>query len=241
MNKNNWAYFVGILIVFVLISSFANMRSSNRKISKVNVSFTHEKERFLTADIVNKMLIQRKDSAFYQQKDMLALSKVEKELSALAVIKDVQLYTVPQGKLLIEITERTPIVRVVGNTSYYVDQTGSTFPLSKRYTPKVPLFYGQLDKDNMTETVHFLSAVSQDSFLSDELIHLWLKDDQYVLGMRSYPFDVVWGKNKSFAQKAKKLKRVCAYLAENPDASIRQLNLTYAQQVVARHTHGYGK
>lgn len=242
MSTSNWIYFWSLLIVFVLLTGFSNMRSNHRKINTIAIKFTPSEERFLSPEIVNKMLIQRKDSAFFHQKDILALNKVEKELSTQSVIKNVQLYTVPQGKLFIEITERTPMVRVMGkNSSYYVDETGSTFPLSNRFTPLVPLFYGDLGKDKMSETVHFLSAARQDPFLAEELIHLWLKDDQYILGMRSYPFEVVWGKNQAFEAKAKKLKRVCVYLEKHPDSSIDQLNLTFAQQVVARHKQGYGK
>ena len=242
MSRINWIYFWGLVIVFVLLTGFANKRSSQRTIDKMVIRFTHETGRFLTPKIVNKMLIQRKDSAYFQQKDMLALNKVETDLLAHPVIKNVQLYTVPQGKLFIEITERTPIVRVMGKqSSYYVDETGSALPLSNRYTPIVPLFYGDLGQDKMSETVHFLSTVRQDSFLSEELVHLWLKDDQYILGMRSYPFEVVWGKHQSFEKKIKKLKRFCVYLEQYPDERIDQVNLTFAQQVVARHKQGYGK
>ena len=80
MSTSNWIYFWSLLIVFVLLTGFSNMRSNHRKINTIAIKFTPSEERFLSPEIVNKMLIQRKDSAFFHQKDILALNKVEKRI-----------------------------------------------------------------------------------------------------------------------------------------------------------------
>ena len=241
MKWRNRFFLLSLIGLVVLLSSFAIMRNKDRSIKDLEVEFSLGNSRFLTAEIVNKMLIQREDSLFFQQKDMVALNKAERDLLAHPMIASAQLYIIPQGRLFAHITERTPLIRVVGEQSYYIDKLGVKFPLSKRYSPEVPLFYGDLSVDNMEETVQLISAISKDDFLSQEFIDLRLEKDQYILGMRSYPFDVVWGKNNAFADKLNKLKRVCAYWSETKDTSIHELNLTYARQVVARHRKGYGK
>lgn len=240
----NWFkrfYLFSLVALLVALTSFATLRNKARKIKGVEIEFLLGESRFLSENIVNKMLIQREDSLFFQQKDMVALSMAEHDLLEHPMIKDAQLYIIPQGKLFAQITERTPLIRVMGEQSYYVDEQGVQFPLSKRYSPEVPLFYGDLSKDKMKETAQLISAFLKDNFLSEEFIDLRIENHQYIIGMRSYPFDVIWGKNNAFASKVKKLKRVCAYWSKDKDPSIRELDLTYARQVVARHQKGYGK
>ena len=234
-------YLVGLLLLAIGCLSFAGIRSKQRKISDIDIIFNGGDARFLSVDIVNKLLIQSHDSMFFQQKDMVALNKVEQQFIDQPVIKNAELYTVPQGKLYIEIEERQPIVRIQAKKGFYLDDAGQKIPLSERYTAKVPLFYGELKEENMHALVQLISKFSSDAFLADEVIDYQWENNAFIIGLRSYPFEVVWGKNNAFDQKVEKLKRFCAYVMENKDKTFNRINLTYANQVVARHNEGYGK
>ena len=131
-------YLVGLLLLAIGCLSFAGTRSKQRKISDIEIIFNGGDARFLSVDIVNKLLIQSNDSLFFQQKDMVALKEIEQQLLRYPVIKTAQLYTVPQGKLYVEIDERDPMVRVQGERAYYVDEFGVEIPLSNRYSARVP-------------------------------------------------------------------------------------------------------
>lgn len=234
-------YLVGLLLLAIGCLSFAGIRSKQRKISDIDIIFNGGDARFLSVDIVNKLLIQSNDSLFFQQKDMVALNMVEQQFVGQPVIKNAELYTVPQGKLYVEIEERLPIVRIQAKKGFYLDDAGQKIPLSERYTAKVPLFYGELKEENMHALVQLISKFSSDAFLADEVIDYQWENNAFIIGLRSYPFEVVWGKNNAFDQKVEKLKRFCAYVMENKDKTFNRINLTYANQVVARHNEGYGK
>ncbi|MGB2397229.1 MAG: cell division protein FtsQ/DivIB [Flavobacteriaceae bacterium] len=235
MKRINLFYFILLVLLLAALTGFSNWRSKQRKLEKVEVIFRQDAPRFLSTEIVNKLLIQSQDSLFFKQKDMLALRVIEQELLAHPTIKKAQIYTVPQGNLYVEIEERTPLFRVIGPRAFYVDETGSEIPLSPQYSPEVPLFYGAITKENMKALVELVSSFSRDTFLTNEVIDVRIENNQFVLGLRSFPFSVVWGRNQAFEQKVEKLKRVCAYVSSTPEKEFSQINLIYKQQVVARY------
>ena len=241
MDRSKIYYLSLILVLLTGSIVLTQLRSKDHIINTVEVIFKGENARFLSKEIVNKLLIQSNDSLFFQQKDMVALNKVEQQFINHPVIKNAELYTVPQGKLYIEIEERLPIVRIQANTSFYLDEAVQKIPLSERFAAKVPLFYGELKEENMHALVQLISRLSSDAFLADEVIDYQWENNAFIIGLRSYPFEVVWGENNAFDQKVEKLKRFCAYTMENKDKTFNRINLTYKNQVVARHNEGYGK
>ena len=228
------SYFLAILSLVLGCFVFAKFRSKQQKISKIDVFFTGQGAGFLTTEIVNKLLIQSHDSLLLQQKDMLVLIGIEQQLTRHPMIKTAELYTIPQGKLYVEIEERRPIVRVQGEHAYYIDEEGVEFPLSDRYSVKVPLFYGEPKRDDKQEMVQLLSLLNTDTFLKRELVDFQLENNGFLLSLRNYPFDVFWGSNDGFFEKAKKLKLFCAYTKEHKTIKYKRIDLSYTKQVVAR-------
>ncbi|MDG1053815.1 MAG: hypothetical protein P8O78_04195 [Flavobacteriaceae bacterium] len=235
MKRSKILHLLFMLAMLVGSVVLTKIRSNNILTSELVVNFKGKGPRFLDAEIVNKLLIQSNDSLFFQQKDMVALNKVEQQFLDHPVVKSAELFTVPEGKLHIEIEERLPIVRIQADNSFYLDEVGKVMPLSDRFTAKVPLFYGELKEENMQALVQLISKLSSDAFLAAEVIDFQWQNSAFVLGLRSYPFEVVWGEDIAFEHKVEKLKRFCAFTLENKDKKFNRINLTYDKQVVARH------
>lgn len=235
MKRSKILHLLFMLAMLVGSVVLTKIRSNNILTSELVVNFKGKGARFLDVEIVNKLLIQSNDSLFFQQKDMVALNKVEKQFLDHPVVKSAELFTVPEGKLHIEIEERLPIVRIQADNSFYLDEVGKVMPLSARFTAKVPLFYGELKEENMQALVQLISKLSSDAFLVAEVIDFQWQNSAFVLGLRSYPFEVVWGEDIAFEHKVEKLKRFCAFTLENKDKKFNRINLTYDKQVVARH------
>lgn len=235
MKRSKILHLLFMLAMLVGSVVLTKIRSNNILTSELVVNFKGKGARFLDVEIVNKLLIQSNDSLFFQQKDMVALNKVEKQFLDHPVVKSAELFTVPEGKLHIEIEERLPIVRIQADNSFYLDEVGKVMPLSDRFTAKVPLFYGELKEENMQALVQLISKLSSDAFLAAEVIDFQWQNSAFVLGLRSYPFEVVWGEDIAFEHKVEKLKRFCAFTLENKDKKFNRINLTYDKQVVARH------
>jgi len=235
MKRSKILHLLFMLAILVGSVVLTKIRSNDLLTSELVVNFKGKGARFLDVEIVNKLLIQSDDSLFFQQKYMVALNKVEQQFLDHPVVKSAELFTVPEGKLHIEVEERLPIVRIQANNSFYLDEVGKVMPLSDRFTAKVPLFYGELKEENMQALVLLISKLSSDAFLAAEVIDFQWQNSAFVLGLRSYPFEVVWGEDIAFEHKVEKLKRFCAFTLENKDKKFNRINLTYDKQVVARH------
>ena len=234
-NNLNILYFVFMTILVLGSSFFSHVRSKNHIINNLEVIHLGGESRFVSKEIVNKLLIQSEDSLFHMQKDMVDLSKIEQLFLAHPMIKNADVYVYPSGKLAVEIEERKPIIRVEGEQAFYVDETGVDMPLSSSYTAKVPLFYGQMNKINMRNLVQLVLSISSDQFLSEQVIDYRFEGNQYVMSLRSYPFEVIWGTNNKFSDKAQKLKQFCAYYLKHKGETYKRINLTFQNQVIAQY------
>jgi cell division protein FtsQ len=182
--------------------------------------------------MVNKLLIQREDTTFFLKEDMLDLKEVEDLLISNPMIATADIFRTPQGILSVKLEERKPIVRVINNQEeFYLDNIGHRVPLSKKYSARVPIFYGKVDK-NLMDLVNFIKLIKKDSFAKSEVIDLKSLNNNYVLGLRTFPFKIIWGKNSKYKNKIKKLKYLYYYLEKKDFLKIEKVNLSFDKQIV---------
>ena len=131
-------YFFSILIIFVFLIFFSQKRNSKKEILRVNINFKDEKSKFLDSQMVNKLLIQRKDTTFYLKESMVDLKELEDLLLSNPMIAEANLFKTPQGILNVKLEERKPIIRIVNNDKeFYIDNSGHKVP----YLKSIPLEY----------------------------------------------------------------------------------------------------
>ena len=228
--------FFGFLVLLWGSLAFVTMqRNKAIKINELAFHISPKSDGFLTQEIVNKLLIQSEDSLFTRQKDMVDLNKIEMFLRNNKVIRNAEIYGSPQGKLHVRVQERQALLRVYGKEEYYLDATAVRFPLSKIFTPEVPLFFGSPNKKKQEQLIDLVAYFNADKILGKELVHLRMEEQNVVLGLRSFSFDVVWGAFSQNTTKLEKLKRFCAYMQAHPDKSIDRIDLRFDRQVVAQH------
>lgn len=76
------------------------------------------------------------------------LRLLEKQFDDMPSVKKAEVYSTLNGKLRVDIKQRTPIARVFTRTSsFYLDKAGYVMPLSDKYTAKVPVVNGDLNID----------------------------------------------------------------------------------------------
>ena len=235
--RNRIIYFFSILIIFIFLIFFSQRRNSENKILKVNIDFKYKNGRFLDPQMVNKLLIQRKDTSFFLNKDMLDLSKVEDLLISNPMVARADIFRTPQGFLNVKLEERKPIARIINkNEEFYIDNFGYRVPISKNYSARVPIFYGEIN-NNLEDIVNFIKLIETDPFAKVEIIDLRNLNNSYILGLRSFPFKIIWGKNSKYEQKIKKLKHLYSYLENKDFIKIDNVNLSFNKQIVL----DYGK
>ena len=235
MSWRELSFFGFLVLLWGSLAFVTVQRNKAIKISELAFDISPKSDGFLTQEIVNKLLIQSEDSLFTRQKDMLDLNKIEMFLRNNKVIRNAEIYGSPQGKLHVRVQERQALLRVYGKEEYYLDATAVRFPLSKIFTPEVPLFFGSSNKKEQEQLIDLVAYFNADKILGKELVHLRMEEQNVVLGLRSFSFDVVWGAFSQNTTKLEKLKRFCAYMQAHPDKSIDRIDLRFDRQVVAQH------
>lgn len=232
--KKTYIHGMLLLALMFFLMAFADRRNSKRVLSEVSVYFTNNENLYITADSVDNLFIQNKVVAQSIGKESLDLSKLEAMLDKHDMIENSEVYLSVDGKLGALITQRQPIARVMGNTSYYIDRNGIHMPLSKSHSARVPLITG-LDQDQIEEVFPLLEYITKDDFLRKQITSIHRNyDGSYDARIREFDFVVSLGRVtemerkfsnfKAFYQKAMKDQKLDAY---------SRVNLRFGNQVVS--------
>ena len=229
--------YLGFFVMSVLLLGlivFSQWRNDQREIDQLKVTFANDTQNFLNVEMVDKLLIQNEPLSHIGVKDTLALSSIEAELEAYDVILNAEIFMSQSKLLTVRVEERTPLLRIIGEESFYVDLDAVKIPLSDNFSAHVPLFFGNPSDEKIKELVVLIQKVNKDNFLKSQIIEIRNKKGKYFFKMRSYNFLVEWGNLNSFERKVMKLKTFCKYLdsiEEQPNFT--KINLKYYQQVIA--------
>lgn len=238
MNKIRIYISLMFLIVFlVFLYDFSTKRNQNKEIKKVEVVFLGKGNNYLTHSMVNKMLIQKKDSVKLPKKKTLNLQQLNRKLSSNPYIEKATVFLTIDGLLKTNIKQRKPIARIVDSQgAYYVDKFAKLMPLSNNYSARVMLVSGVETQADILKIVQLIKAILKDSFLSKEIIAIEKEaKNNYVFKVRSGDYTVIFGDLKNIKQKLKKLRAF--YNKAFVDKSInkyKRINIKYSNQVVCK-------
>lgn len=81
-----------------------------------------------------------------QKNGTINVRAIEKTLDAHSFIKNAEVYKEAYGKIIVEIEQRNPIVRVIdkNGVNFYIDEQGYIMPVSSKFTARVPIANGNL-------------------------------------------------------------------------------------------------
>lgn len=228
--------FIQPLILILLVGGlygFAEHRHKNRKLTDIKVSFTETENLYVTEEVVNKLLIQSNDSVSSIDKETLDLNRVEAMLNDHDMIENAEVFLTLDGKLKATVSQRKPIGRVAGNSSFYLDRNGEIMSLSEYYSARVPLMFG-FDGSTVAEVYGIVSYIQNDDFLRKHITGITrLNAEAYALELREDDFQIYFGDTteidlkfnnfKAFYKKATKDKKLNTY---------KKVNLQFGDQVV---------
>lgn len=206
--------FLKYLLFIVLLASlgflygFSSKRNSQKIIGKPIVEFNAGENNFLTHAMVNKLLIQNKETVQNQAKSVINLYGLENRILKNPYVEKAAVFFTINGALKSIVKQRTPIVRVMGkNNSYYIDKQGVKVPLSDNYSARVLLVSGVNIDEKVNEILPLVHYILDDNFLRKEVIGIEKKkENEYQLSVRSGNYKIDFGKLTEIDIKFKKLK-----------------------------------
>lgn len=207
MRKNrDYIKIVTILVLVVSLYSFTNERNNKKKLAKIDIKVMDSENLFVTHPMVNKLLIQNDVKVTNITKEKLVLNKLEDALNSNKMVENAQVYLTVNGELGVEIKQRTPIVRLGGNVSSYLDINGKLMPLSPIFSARVPLVTGNVNKDKLDEVYKLAMYVRNDNFLNKNVIGIHQTGSDFELRFRIENFVIKLGKAENLEKKFNNLK-----------------------------------
>ncbi|WP_080905503.1 cell division protein FtsQ/DivIB [Parabacteroides sp. Marseille-P3160] len=135
--------------------------------------------------------------------------RIETELLKNEMIANIEAYKTPSGYIKLEIRQKMPILRVIGNYgNFYVDNNGSLMPVSQRYVVHVPIATGNVEKElAMTDLYKFALFLRENDFWNDQIDQIFVHPDGEVeLIPRVGDFRIRLGAFTDFEEKLANLK-----------------------------------
>ena len=233
MRYKNYLFISLIILGLIFLSGVAHYKNNERKIGQIIIDFKNDGTGFISPDIVNKLLIQKKGELPWEAKDSLDLNMLETFLENNPYVLKAEVFSFPEGILGINIQEKQAIVRVKGEKTFYLDKFGTKLPLSKSYLPKVPTFVGELNEISKKGLLSLIYFFNKDPFLKSELITIYYKSDNFYIKLRSFDFEVEIGDMTQLQNKLQRLKIFCAYQMNSKlEKKFKLISLKFKNQIV---------
>lgn len=126
---------------------------------------------FVTEQDIASILRKASLSPVGKRMDKINTDKIERELLKNEMIRGVEVYKTPSGVIKLEVIQKMPILRVMGGQgNYYVDNEGSTMPVSSRYVAYVPIVTGYVEKEfAKNELYKFALFLQEDKFWNNQV------------------------------------------------------------------------
>ena len=151
------------------------------------------------------------------------------------MVRRAECYKTPDGTVYISIVQRTPVLRVVGEDDYYVDDLRKTMPVSPNHAAYVPVFTGRVTKKMATGSIYdFAQYLNKDEFWGNQIDQININQVMKVeLVPRVGNHIILLGSFDRFEQKLEKLRKFYLYgLNEIGWNAYSKIDLQYRDQVV---------
>ena len=114
--------------------------------------------------------------------DAINTDRIETELKKNEMIARIEAYKTPSGIIKLEVEQKIPILRVISSRgNFYVDNLGTTMPVSLRYVADVPLVSGYVEKElAVTDLYKFALFLQENEFWNNQIEQIYVHPDNEV-------------------------------------------------------------
>lgn len=160
----NILFGVIMLSVMVVAVCFVTTKQKEIKVQEleINIQYTGP-DIFLKRADVKQMITEKIGDVFTKNIVNLEIREIESLIAKNPYVSKVNVFTSINGRLLIDIVQRQPIVRVSTNKgNFYIDTNGDVLPLNSKYVSRVTLVNGMLKnysyKDLEGKNIHSIEG-----------------------------------------------------------------------------------
>lgn len=218
--------FVVLLIISIVSLNFSESKR-NATICK-DVIFKIDEGKTKTPflkeiDILNSIKISKK-SLVGKKINSIRVYDIEDKIENNPSVLACQCYFTTEGNLIVEVSQRIPIVRILAmQDNYYIDQHGRLMPLSKNFSARSVVASGNIsegfrkkhnvlleqtkDSSCLKDIYELALAIREDSFLNALIEQIYVTDSkEYLLISKIGPTKIEFGSIEFYEEKLKNLK-----------------------------------
>lgn len=219
----------------MFLVGFTHEKNKVKKVQDVAIEFEEGNTLFMDFEMVNKLLIQNGKGLENEPKTVIDLHKLETNVLSHPMVENASVFLTIDGLLKARIKQRTPIARVISDSkSYYIDKQAKRMPLSKNYSARVLLVFGDVNESD-NENIHLLvSSILEDEFLKKQIIEVRKKENgEFVLSTRVGNQKIELGNLDNLDVKLKNLRSFFSKtMSDQTIDNYTSINLKYNNQVV---------
>jgi len=204
-------------------------------VNDVTIEFEEGNTLFMDYEMVNKLLILNGKTLKNQPKTVINLHQLEANILSHPMVESASVFLTIDGLLKTKIKQRTPVARVLSDTSsYYIDKQAEIMPLSINHSARVLLVSGNIDEEDIPD-IHFLvTEILNDAFLKKQIISVRKKENsEFVLRTRIGDQIIEIGNIEDLKLKFKNLESFYnKTMVDQTLDNYTSINLKYSNQVV---------
>ncbi|MFN4122181.1 MAG: hypothetical protein ACK4GL_02615 [Flavobacteriales bacterium] len=133
----------------------------------VNIIVNTENQ-FISETDVQNLLVENNIRTIGMEKDEIDLIAIETLLKNQVAVENAVVFTTHDGKLVLKIVQRTPMIRLIDQTGYsfYLDHHGAQMPLIPDYPARLPVATGFIPTIKDAETINDKTRIIYENLLT---------------------------------------------------------------------------
>ncbi|MEA5138814.1 cell division protein FtsQ/DivIB [Arcicella rigui] len=187
-NTKRWIWPTLLTLILVAIVILAENIHHHQKCTKVNINIEGDNDSHLVTaeeilEIVNPNVVESPEGKPY---DKIDFKRIEKRVCLNKLIESCQVHRDLSGEMTIDVTEHTPLARVINNnrSDTYVTEKGDFIGISPHFTPRVLLLSGNYFNEvkDLTDLkskpiLELIKAINEDAFWKAQITQLVIEKD----------------------------------------------------------------
>lgn len=228
--------FIGLFVYLIIVLTFVSGEWKGVRCKGMQVTVRDTVTNAFVDDMDVMRIVRRKYGDIIG-KGMMEIDKdsIERLLVGNSVIKSAQVYYSLDGYFHVEIRQRKPVLRVLTNDGYYVDEDGKIMPLSQKYTSRVVVATGNISRKFACEELYpFVMALRDDEFWDAYVEQIVVNGKKEVILIPKVGnFKIMLGGMKGYEEKMEKLRLFLKKgIARRGWNLYKEINLKFDKQIV---------
>jgi len=229
-----------VLVVGYLLFSFFYYKESRQEpvCHGMAISFSDADQRqFVSAEEISQFIARSGLNPVGEPLSPRRCHNIEQQALQHPMIRHARCYSRPDGYVQLTLTQRIPMLRVLGGDSYFVDTDRRIMPVRSTTASDIPIVTGRVSQRMATEELFdFIEWLEDDSFWRDQVVQINVVTPQQIeLIPRVGDGVILLGSLDGYKGKLKKLKSLYQDgFAKFGWKEYNEIDLRYRGQVVCR-------